>query len=189
MQTLPLNYMMAEFVISKSITEQKWHNANKLVQKSNLQDKDSENIKRSQIFWIESSQISPTVRKNNYLKCVMEGSVVHVKEALCQRHHGAEPVTPQHLLCQVRAPRLTRHPCTNDLMRPFWQTKGDKRDWYVSLKCRFNLPKRSWKGSAEEFKPSATCFKALWRKESIFGVGREASFTSRRQTGLWCTKL
>lgn len=46
-----------------------------------------------------------------YLKRVMKGSIVYIKEALCQRHHGAKAVPPQHLLGQVGTSRLARHPC------------------------------------------------------------------------------
>ena len=65
------------------------------------------NIQIINSFSIKFNQISC---EKNYLKCVMKGSVVYVKEALCQQHHRAEPVTPQHLLRQVGAPRLARHP-------------------------------------------------------------------------------
>lgn len=46
-----------------------------------------------------------------YLKGMMKCAVVHIKESFSQRHHRAEPVTPQHLLGQIGAPCLTCHTC------------------------------------------------------------------------------
>lgn len=47
-----------------------------------------------------------------YLKRVMKGSIVYIKEALCQQHHWAKAVPPHHFLCQVGTSGLARHPCT-----------------------------------------------------------------------------
>lgn len=70
-----------------------------------------------------------------YLKCMMKSSVVDIKEALCQWHHWAEAVTPQHLLSQIGAPCLARHPCTHRHTHPLEQRSlfvcDPRCNWHV----------------------------------------------------------
>lgn len=86
------------------------------------------------IIWFLTFRIILDSALFNYLKCVMKSSVVNIKEALRQWHHGTEPMAPQHLLGQVGASRLARHPCT------------DKQAFGWVGKFAFFKTKQGWRG-------------------------------------------
>lgn len=91
-----------------------------------------------------------------YLECVVKGPVVDVEEALCQAHHRTEPVTPHHLLCQVRAPGLACHPCTHK--------KKKRKETDDDYKKFFLQSRTSEMFSQEQFNWQAV---TLWTAEEL----------------------
>ncbi len=55
-------------------------------------------------------------------QCVVKSPIIYVKVSLGHQHHGTEPVTPQQLFSQVRAPRLTGHSCRSQYIHQLLNT-------------------------------------------------------------------